>query len=57
VEDGKITKPTTIAQLKMKDACILCNIIENVLIKKNNQDRKKEPLWPFGAPNGISTIL
>jgi hypothetical protein len=28
----------------MEDVYILCNIIENVLIKKNNQDRKKKPL-------------
>jgi hypothetical protein len=40
----------------MEDAYILCNIIENVLIKENNQYRKKKPLWFFGAPNGISTI-
>ncbi len=53
----KMAKPIIIAQFKMEDVCIFCNVIEIVLIIKNNQDRKKEPFWPFEAPNGIGTIM
>jgi hypothetical protein len=36
----ELVKPTTIAQLKMDDVCIFCNIIEIFLMKKSNQNRK-----------------
>jgi hypothetical protein len=39
-EGVEITRPTATAQLKMKDTCILSNVIENFW-------RTKVTLWPF----------
>jgi hypothetical protein len=50
----EVTKPTSIAQLKMEDACILYNVIK---IKKKDQGKKMKVFCPFHAPNGIDTIM
>jgi hypothetical protein len=41
----------------MKDAYILCNAIQILLMKENNKDIKMKALYPFEASNGIDTIL
>jgi hypothetical protein len=40
----------------MKDACILCNIIEFFWQKKENQDKKRRA-FVFETPNDIDTIM
>jgi hypothetical protein len=40
----EVAKATVIAWLKMKDARILCNVIEIFLMKKSDQGRKMKAL-------------
>jgi hypothetical protein len=49
----EVTKPTTTAQLKMENACILRNVIETFLWMKSDQSRKMRALCPLQTPNGI----
>jgi hypothetical protein len=53
----EVVRLMAITQLKMKDACSLCNMIEIFCQKKSNQDKKKKALWSFPTPNGIGTIV
>ncbi len=40
----EVAKATVITRLKMKDAYILCNVIETFLMKKSDQGRKMKAL-------------
>jgi hypothetical protein len=44
------------AQLKMEDACNLCNVIEFFCQRKPTKTKKKG-LWFFQALNGIGIIV
>jgi hypothetical protein len=41
----------------MEDVCILYNVIEIFLMKKNNQDITMKAVWPFQSLNGIDIIM
>jgi hypothetical protein len=43
----EVAKPTIIARLKMKDACILCNVIKTFWEKKVTKVEKWRPFVPF----------
>jgi hypothetical protein len=40
----------------MEDVYIFYNIIE-IVLQKNNQDKKRKVFWPFEILNGICTIV
>jgi len=51
-----VVKPIATAQLKMEDACNLCNVIECFCQRKLTKTKKKG-LWFFQALNGIGIIV
>jgi hypothetical protein len=53
----EVAKPTTNAQLKMEEVCILYDVIETFLMKKSDQGRKMRAFCPLQALNDIGIIM